>query len=303
MNISDIEAFLAIADTKNLSKAADMLFITQSTISYRLKRLEKELDIELVKRSRGERFIELTPKGVEFIYTAQQWITLWKHTQHFRESTHYINLRIAQVDWFIAYPFDRFYHGLLEDEPQLKLDIRTGHSIPISEMINNVEVDIGFVVHPVISNQILCKPIFRDPLVLVCSGRAGRTGKKIHPKNLDAHHEIFWKYYGDLRIWHEQWWDPTVIPTIQIDFSVPLSFKLLSNPELWLVSPRSIAEKQVMQNPDLKIYEFSAPPPDIVCYCIQRNMPSQQAIPSIEILLRYLEHHNDTFIQAPYMQI
>lgn len=94
-----------------------------------------------------------------------------------------------------------------------------------------------------------------------------------------------------------------MIPAIQIDFSVPLSFKLLSNPALWLVSPRSIAEEQARQNPDLKIYEFSAPPPDIVCYCIQRNMPSQQAIPSIEILLHYLEQHNDLFIQAPYMQI
>lgn len=303
MNIIDFEAFLAIADTRNLSKAADMLFVSQSTISYRLKRLETDLDIKLVKRTRGGRFIELTPKGVEFIYTAQQWTTLWKHTQQLRESKSYINLRIAHVDWFTAYPFDQFYQNLIQDEPQLKLDIRTGHSIPISEMVNNVEVDIGFVVHPAISNQILCKPIFRDPLVLVCSKRANRPDEKIHPQSLDAHDEIFWKYYGDLRIWHDQWWDSSVISAIQLDFSVPLSFKFLSNPSLWLVSPRSIAEKQVRLEPDLKIYEFSAPPPDIVCYCIQRNMPSQQAIPSIKALLCHLENHNDVFIQAPYMQI
>lgn len=303
MNIVDFEAFLAIADTRNLSKAADMLFLSQSTVSYRLKRLETELGVELVQRNRGGRFIELTPKGAEFIYTAQQWTNLWKRTQQFREVESSINLRIAQVDWFIAYPFDQLYHGLLLEAPNLKLDIRTGHSLPISEMINNMELDIGFVVHPILSNQLICKPIFRDPLVLVCSKRANWPEEKIHPQSLDAHKEVFWKYYGDLRIWHDQWWDPTVIPEIQIDFSVPMSFKFLSNPTYWLVSPRSIAEDQVRKNPDLKIYEFSAPPPDIVCYCVQRNMPPQHAIPAIQLLMKYLDAHSDLLVLHSYMTV
>lgn len=303
MNIADFEAFLAIADTRNLSKAADMLFLSQSTVSYRLKRLETELGVELVVRSRGGRFIELTPKGIKFIDTALQWINLWKLTQQFREMESSITLRVGQVDWFIAYPFEKLYLALLQEAPNLKLDIRTGHSLPISEMINNMELDVGFVVHPIFSNQLIYKPIFRDPLVMVCSKRAGLLESTIHPRSLDARKEVFWKYYGDLRIWHDQWWDSASTSEIQIDFSVPMSFKFLSNPSYWLVSPRSIAEDQVRKNPDLGIYEFSAPPPDIVCYSVQRNMPSQYVVPAIQMLMNFLETHSSLFALQPFMVI
>lgn len=39
MKITEIESFLAIVEAGNISKAADNLFISQSTLSQRLKRL------------------------------------------------------------------------------------------------------------------------------------------------------------------------------------------------------------------------------------------------------------------------
>ncbi|MDO4324149.1 MAG: LysR family transcriptional regulator [Lachnospiraceae bacterium] len=304
MKLEDIEAFLMIADTHNLSKSAQLLYITQSTVSYRLKRLETELGVELVKRSRGERSITLTPKGIEFISIAQQWVNVSKYTRQFKEMKSYMNVRIEHVDWFTAYPFQKFYELLLEKEPLLKLHIRTGHSAPISEKVNNVEIDIGFVVHPIITSSLVYRPLFRDPLVMICSRRANRQGVTVHPKDLDPLHEVYWPYQGDdVRKWRDQWWDSSIIPLIQMDFSIPTSFYFLSNPEKWMLSPRSIAEEQVQLNPDLKIYTFSVPAPDIICYCIHKKEPSQQAILSIDIIHKQLDTYSDIFIKHDYMKI
>lgn len=309
MNIEDITVFLTIADTLNLSKAAELMYITQSTVSYRLKRLEDELGICLVKRNRGERYVELTPKGTEFIGIAKQWVSIAKYTKQFKETQNFMNLRIAQVDWFNAYPFYEFYESFLEAEPQVKIKVRTGHSFPISEKVNNVETDVGFVVHPNRSPQLVYQPIFQDPLVMVCSKDAGRTGDTVYPGDLDAQDEVLWRYFGDMRLWyeqwlwHEQWWDSSIIPAVQIDFSVPTAFGFLSNPKRWMVSPKSIAEDQVQKNSNLAIYEFSSPPPNMVCYCIYRNEPSQQAIASINVLLNHMEKHSDILIKHDYMKI
>ena len=44
MDLESIEIFLAVVRTRNVSKAAKILFISQSTVSYRLRLLEEELD-------------------------------------------------------------------------------------------------------------------------------------------------------------------------------------------------------------------------------------------------------------------
>ena len=51
MDLSDIEMFLIIARTKSISKAADALFLSQPTVSQRLKAMEQELNYPLMRRS------------------------------------------------------------------------------------------------------------------------------------------------------------------------------------------------------------------------------------------------------------
>lgn len=53
MTTEDIFAFRAIAEYNSVSKAADALFITQSTLSQRLKALENELGVVLFDRARA----------------------------------------------------------------------------------------------------------------------------------------------------------------------------------------------------------------------------------------------------------
>ena len=43
MNLAEIETFLTIVNTKSITKTADLLFLSQPTVSHRLTSLENEL--------------------------------------------------------------------------------------------------------------------------------------------------------------------------------------------------------------------------------------------------------------------
>ena len=43
MNIEALKTFLVVAEVKNFTKAAQQLFVVQSTITNRIKELEKEI--------------------------------------------------------------------------------------------------------------------------------------------------------------------------------------------------------------------------------------------------------------------
>ena len=78
MQNKDIEIFLEIVQSRNITKAAEHLFLSQSVISTRLKKLEEELGYELFTRSKGVREMELTRQGREFVSIAVRWKNLFE---------------------------------------------------------------------------------------------------------------------------------------------------------------------------------------------------------------------------------
>lgn len=67
MNLAEIETFLTIVNTKSITRTADLLFLSQPTVSHRLNSLENELGFPLVIRNKGHKQVELTPKGMDFV--------------------------------------------------------------------------------------------------------------------------------------------------------------------------------------------------------------------------------------------
>ena len=70
MLLSQIEAFLTVAERRSVSSAAAVLYVTQPALTTRIKKLERELGIELfVRTARGMR---LTAEGRAFRPHAQR---------------------------------------------------------------------------------------------------------------------------------------------------------------------------------------------------------------------------------------
>ena len=71
MTITQLTYFVMVAQTGHFSVAADKLFISQSTLSYGIKELEKELDVQLFTRNANKK-VNLTAYGRRFLKYAEK---------------------------------------------------------------------------------------------------------------------------------------------------------------------------------------------------------------------------------------
>ena len=69
----EITAFLTVIKEGSISKAADKLFVSQSSLSTRIKTLEKELGYPVFMRGKGLRKIGLTELGEKLYDLAVQY--------------------------------------------------------------------------------------------------------------------------------------------------------------------------------------------------------------------------------------
>lgn len=69
MDIQDLQYFLTVCDYRSITKAAEVLHISQPALSRRIQYLENECGVKLFIR--GRRFVELTPAGEHFSINAR----------------------------------------------------------------------------------------------------------------------------------------------------------------------------------------------------------------------------------------
>src|ERR1700742_2702853 len=61
MELRHLRTIVAVAEQRSLTKAADQLYLTQSAVSQQIRRLERELGVEVFRRT--SRSVELTAEG------------------------------------------------------------------------------------------------------------------------------------------------------------------------------------------------------------------------------------------------
>ena len=79
MDTKYLTYILAIAKKKNMTKAAEELFVSQSSLSQYLSKLERELGTPLFYRSKGS--LSLTPAGELYVAAAREVVHIKEHPQ------------------------------------------------------------------------------------------------------------------------------------------------------------------------------------------------------------------------------
>lgn len=74
MGYKNLNYIVEIANQRNISKAAERLFISQSALSIYLKRIEKELGVDLFIRRNN--LLIPTPEGELFVSTTKEILRL-----------------------------------------------------------------------------------------------------------------------------------------------------------------------------------------------------------------------------------
>jgi len=73
MNLRQLEVFIAVAESSNFSRAAEITFLTQSTVSQHISSLEKEFELKLLDRTGKGAF--LTEAGKLLLEHAQRVVS------------------------------------------------------------------------------------------------------------------------------------------------------------------------------------------------------------------------------------
>ena len=167
MLLTQIEAFLTVAERRSVSEAAGVLYVTQPALTTRIKNLERELGVELfVRTPRGMR---LTAEGRAFRSHAQRAVqSLAEGRQLLRElrEGRVGELLVGAAPAISTYVLPLVLRRFQTAFPQVHLIVRTGHSEEILEMVLREQAHVGLVrelPHPATTSR----PLYEDEIVLV----------------------------------------------------------------------------------------------------------------------------------------
>ena len=166
MLFRQIECFLVVERLGNLSRAAEEMYLTQPTLTARLKALEEELGEALfVRTSRGMR---VTEAGREFLPYAERIVGGFEEGKRRLEEIRGASggrLQIGASPGVGTYALPGLLERFAAAHPRVSISVRTGHSEAILEMTLKEEVQLGLtraMRHPEIESL----PLYEDELVL-----------------------------------------------------------------------------------------------------------------------------------------
>lgn len=277
MNLNQIEAFLATVRLGSLSKAANSLYVSQSTISQRLHSIEKEYGIVLLNRDRGVKGISLTNEGERFYQIALEYESLLSEAKNVKMRTDEMTITIGAVDSVHNYIFKDMYKAITKEASTIRLAIRTYQSNEIYSLIEQRKIDIGLSLQERILRNINVKQLFTEQMVLIQHKKGKPQNRIIANDSLVAENQLYINWGINYQIWHEKHWGSSSNTYIQIDTAKMLQ-DLLIESNLWAIAPVSIA-RDFYKKGLVDVFMLEDPPPNRVCYLVERegaNKYSQQ---------------------------
>lgn len=168
MDIRHLTYFLEVANQKSFTKAAQILHITQPSISKMIKLLEEELDVILFYRSAKK--IELTDAGRALLHQSQQIVNSFQNLTS--ELADVINskkgtIKIGLPPMVGARFFPKIISDFTKSYPKISLTLLEFGSQKVQTGIDDGHLDIGVVMLPVDETIFDIIHIIDEPLMLV----------------------------------------------------------------------------------------------------------------------------------------
>ena len=233
----------------------------------------------------GARFDFFTKEKVkltqeEFVEIAKRWRALWSEVDLWKEQNSKMNLKVASVNSVNASILSNFYKEIIKEKNNLSISISSHWSKTIYDLIENYDIDMGFVLSPLKYPNIDVKPLFKARGVVISLEGSGYPGV-IHPSELKVSDEILFSHMPEYEIWHNFWWKDGKKEYSSVD-TVSLLFSILDSQEQWAIVPVWIARAFEKIYP-IKISELSVSPPEYSCYQISNKNPRPSKLEALEV--------------------
>ncbi len=259
MTRAEIRAFLAVVEYGSISKAAQKLFVRQSTLSGRIRTLEGELKERVFKRGRGVRSIELTPFGRSFIPLAEKWEQLWQETLAAAGQRQSRVLCVAAIQSVNTYILSEVYERFAAQLPDIRLKLLIRHSDEAYHLIESGGAEAAFVTKPQYSKRVEAIPLFAERMLWVSSGSTS-SARTVRPTDLEAADEVLLDWHREYLQWHDYWFGESSVPKVFTD-DMSVMERFLQAGGCWSIMPVSAA-RTLKRLHGLQVRSLSEPPPD-----------------------------------------
>lgn len=268
----EIEAFLAICKHKTISKAAAELFISQSTLSERLKTLEGKLNHTLLLRHKGIREITLTPEGHTFYNLALQYQELIEKMNALGDLKTPSQLRVASFNSVGSYLLSPVYERFIRNYPHVQLIIQD-LSTPIAcSQIEQSQTDLFFSTEHVNTDQIISVPFLSEPMVLVCS-EASAYPDSVSLDMLLPQDEIHISWCRDFNRWYQSNFPKHSEQHIRIELADQFRY-FMHRPNCWSIVPQSVA-KELTSFTNIRQCQLQFYVPNRILYILSKRNRSE----------------------------
>jgi DNA-binding transcriptional LysR family regulator len=186
--------FVTVAEERHFGRAAERLHIAQPPLSQQIQKLERQLGVDLIDRSR--RPIELTDAGNALFDEARLALTHGERAfaAARRAATgHLGHLHIgalqAAVDGVLSYVM----RAHRREYPDVKLELNElGTADQVARLVDH-RLDVGFLRGPVDERSLTIQTLIEDPLAaVVCEDNALAKRARIAPSLLGDQPIILW---------------------------------------------------------------------------------------------------------------
>lgn len=166
MNLKQLQAFLVVAQERQITAAAKRLYMAQPPLSYQMKQLEKELGTKLFTRSSYG--IELTSAGRTFWAYAQKMVKLRQaagealnQEKSGRMGTVHLGL-ISSTGRLIP---NQAMLQLTADYPHVNFSITEGNTMMLVDQLNSGLLDLAIVRTPFNARGLTERSLYQDQMV------------------------------------------------------------------------------------------------------------------------------------------
>lgn len=170
----EIQAFLEVCRNQSISRAAEKLFISQSSLSTKIRILERRLGYTLFIRGKGSRSVMLTDKGEKFLELAVKYQEILEEMLALGKDTGAEKLRISSMNSLGTHLLTPVYERFMAENPDIVLEIQEAD--PDRSGLEKGITDIAFTTTKFESAVIRVIPAFSEPMFFLCAEGSDYSG-------------------------------------------------------------------------------------------------------------------------------
>ena len=166
INLKQLEAFVTTADYASFTKAAEALYLTQSTVSAHINALEEILQMRLIQRG-ARRRVQLTPEGKQAYNMAKEIINRCRAMENLGSAIEQCQLAVGASTVAAIYLLPGMLSEFLKRSGDCRCVLKRGDSARVLSLLRGGEIQVGFVGIEPESDEFEVCPVLRDRMVII----------------------------------------------------------------------------------------------------------------------------------------